>query len=240
MQSENGYSILRDGEESYEIEQEYGYSMEEMFHSRFFMTHTEEFYEFYRKHFLAQLDIPPGEGYKCLAELERMGKVQSVITKRVYGLPERAGCKNVIEIYGSILRHYCTRCGKEYDLDYVRNSKGVARCEKCNVPLRPRAQFYGEQIDNQVFTKATDEIVNADVLMVLGTTLGSDVCRRFVKYYEGNKIILINEDHHYTDKMADYIIYGRVDEVLPEIVEELKKRESGAKSVTDSVINAAK
>jgi len=224
MSAENGYAVLRDGEESYEIEQEYGYSFEEIFHSRFFTTHPEEFYRFYRSYMLSQLDIPPGEGYASLAELERMGLMQMTLTKRVFGLPKRAGCKHVIDIYGTILQHYCPRCGTEYSLEYVRNSKGVAYCTQCNTAIRPRAHFYGEMIDNKTMTNASEEIMKTDVLLVLGTNLGTDICKRFVKFYEGSKIVLINEEKHYTDKYADYIIYGRVDEILPEITAELRSR----------------
>ena len=45
---ENGYPGVRDGEESYEIEQKYGYSAEEILSSAFYATRKEVFFEFYR------------------------------------------------------------------------------------------------------------------------------------------------------------------------------------------------
>ena len=98
MLQENGYPAIRDGEESYDIEQKYGYSVDEMFTSAFYSTRKPQFFEFYRNELLSALDIPPGKGYLEMAELEEKGLFQTIITRRVFGLPERAGCKNVINL----------------------------------------------------------------------------------------------------------------------------------------------
>ena len=63
MLQENGYPAIRDGEESYDIEQKYGYSVDEMFTSAFYSTRKPQFFEFYRNELLSALDIPPGKGY---------------------------------------------------------------------------------------------------------------------------------------------------------------------------------
>ena len=70
MLQENGYPAIRDGEESYDIEQKYGYSVDEMFTSAFYSTRKPQFFEFYRNELLSALDIPPGKGYLEMAELE--------------------------------------------------------------------------------------------------------------------------------------------------------------------------
>ena len=73
MLQENGYPAIRDGEESYDIEQKYGYSVDEMFTSAFYSTRKPQFFEFYRNELLSALDIPPGKGYLEMAELEEKG-----------------------------------------------------------------------------------------------------------------------------------------------------------------------
>ena len=79
MLQESEYPAIRDGEESYDIESRYGYSIEEMFSSSFYSTMKEQFYEFYRNELLSTLDRPPGKCFYEMAELERRGMLPACI-----------------------------------------------------------------------------------------------------------------------------------------------------------------
>ncbi|MGO5051290.1 SIR2 family NAD-dependent protein deacylase [Lachnospiraceae bacterium LCP25S3_G4] len=219
MLLENGYPALRDGEESYDIEQKYGYSMEELFHSSFYNTRKELFYEFYRQEVLKPVNIPPGRGFCALAELERTGLIQATITRRIYGLPTRAGCKHVIEMHGNIFENYCPHCGKQYSMQYVQDSKKIPLCSLCNTPIRPKVCLFGEMVDNAIMTKAAEEVAKADVLLILGTNLKTYLCEQLIGYYEGNKMILITRNEHFSDKYADYVVHSRVDDALLGIID---------------------
>lgn len=221
MLLESDYPAIRDGEESYEIEQKYGYSAEEMFSSAFYSTRTEKFFKFYRNEILRPLDKPPGKCFLEMAELERKGLLQTIITRRVFGLPKRAGCKNVINLHGSVYDNYCPHCGKKYPMEYIRDSKRVPLCEECNTIVRPKVCLFGEMVDNQIITKAAEEVQKADVLLVLGTNLKSYLCSQLVDYYEGNKLVLVNAKPHFSDKYADIIIHERVDDTLEKVIKEL-------------------
>lgn len=224
MLHENGYSGLRDGEEAYDIEQKYGYSAEEILSSTFFATRKELFFDFYKKEILAQTEIPPGKGYQNLQKLEEYGLIQCEITKRIFGLLERAGCKHVVNLHGSVYDNFCTHCGKKYPLEYVKEAKGVPLCEICKNPIRPGICLYGEMVDNGVMTRAAEEIQKADVLLVLGTGLHAGLCNRLVPYYKGNKLILITKVEHYSDKQADLVVYSRVDDTLEKLVKHYQKK----------------
>lgn len=221
MLEESGYPAIRDGEASYDIEQKYGYSADEMFSSSFYSTRTEQFFRFYRDEILSALDKPPGKCFYEMAELERRGLIQSIITRRVFGLPESAGCRNVINLHGSVYENYCQRCGRKYPVEYIRNSKRVPLCESCNTTIRPKVCLFGEMVDNQVITRAAKEVQKADVLLVLGTNLKTNLCSQLVHYYEGDKLILVNAAPHYADKYADLLINERVDDTLEKIIKEL-------------------
>ena len=218
MVLESDYMLIRDSQESYDIEKKYRYSAEELFSSSLFSTRKELFYEFYRNEMLPQLEKPPGEGFYALAALEKKGLIDTVITRRVYHLPTRAGCKNVIELHGNICEHYCPHCGEEYSLDYIRQSRRVPLCTKCNTALRPRAVLYGEMVDNQVKTKAAEEVMRADVVLALGTNLKTTLCEQLLGYYGGNRLILITLKEHFSDKYADGVIHDRVDQTLLKIL----------------------
>ncbi len=221
MLQESGYPEVRDGKESYDIEQKYGYSADEMFSSSFYSTRTEQFFDFYRNEILSALDKPPGKCFYEMAELERRGLFQSVITRRVFGLPETAGCKNVINLHGSVYDNYCSHCKRQYPVEYIRNAKRVPLCEKCNAVVRPRICLFGEAVDNRTITKAAEEIQKADVLLVLGTNLRTHLCAQLVHYYEGEKLILVNAVPHFSDRYADLVVNERVDVTLEKIIKEL-------------------
>ena len=221
MLLESGYPSIRDGDVSYDIEQKYGYSMEEMFSSAFYSTRKEQFYSFYRNEILSQLTTPPGKGFVEMAELERRRMFHCIITRRIYGLPQRAGCKNVIDLHGNVYNNFCPHCGKNYPMEYVRDSSRVPLCEDCKTPVRPKVCLFGEMVDNGVITRAAEEIRKADVLLVLGSHLNSYLCNQLINYYEGDQLILVNETPHYAERLADIIIHERVDDLLERLRKEL-------------------
>lgn len=221
MLLESGYPAIRDGDASYDIEQKYGYSMEEMFSSAFYSTRKEKFYKFYRDELLSQLEKPPGKGFTGMAELERRGLIQCIITRRIFGLPRKAGCKNVIDLHGNVYDNFCPHCGRTYPMEYIRDSDRVPLCEHCKTPVRPRVCLFGEMVDNSVITRAAEEIQRADVLLVLGTNMKSYLCSQLTDYYEGKKLILVNETPHYSDRYADIVIHERVDDWIEKIQREL-------------------
>lgn len=218
---ENGYLNFRDDEEAYDIEMSYGYSPEELFSSTFFHTRAELFFRYYRDSVL-QLDIKPNETFQALVMLEQMGKLKCTVTRGIHGTAEKAGCKNVVNLLGSVLDNECPRCHKEYSLEYIKNNGKVPLCENCHTTLRPGVTLMGEMVSNLAITEAASAISNADVLLVLGCNLNVFLSEKFIQYYTGNKLILINEEEHYTDKLADFVIHKKVVDVLPDLVKNLE------------------
>lgn len=215
MLEECGNPVIKNPKRAYDIEQKYGISPEYIFTDAYFSTRTARFFEFYRNEML--LDIKPTIAAKCLASLEAEGKLNSVITANIYELPQRAGCKNVINIHGSIFHNRCPRCKKEYSLDYIKESKKVPLCEECGAVIRPQLSLFGDMLDSAVISRATEEIEKADVLLILGTTLDSEVFGNYFKYFEGSKMILIHENVNRKDKNADLVIYGTPGQVLAQL-----------------------
>ena len=145
-----------------------------------------------------------------------MGILKSIVTRDIYSLPKRAGCKNVLEIHGSIYRNICTRCRKKYPLKALqeRERSGLPYCEKCGSIIRPEIYLKGEMIDNRLLTKAVDEVSNADVLLMLGCSMRSDLGSMFTKYFKGEKIILMNDQDHFADGKADLVIDGKAMDLM--------------------------
>ena len=99
-------------------------------------------------------------------------------------------------------------------MEYIRDSKKTPRCRNCNNVVRPGVTLYGEQLDSHLTSLAATEVEKAEVLLLIGTKLSSDVYSNYVKFFEGEQIVVIHEKEHYTDCKADMVIYDQPGKVL--------------------------
>lgn len=217
MQQEAGYRDLEYSDDAYEIEDKYGHAAEEIFNSAFYATRKEQFFEFYRQEILSQ-EYMPGAGFEALKKLEDYGKLKAILTTSIYALPERAGCRNVIELHGSIRKNECPHCHKRYPVDDIRQEKKVPICKECGAVIRPGVFLYGEMLDNAVMTRAMQEVEKADVLLICGANLNGKTCSNCIQYFNGDKVVIITDTPHFTDSRASLVIYDRVMDVLPQLV----------------------
>ena len=195
--------------------QKYDYPPEVMLSHSFFEAHTERFFDFYRDKML-YLDAKPNAAHKKLAELEREGKLLAVVTQNIDGLHQKAGSKNVFELHGSVHRNYCVKCHKFYDVNYIKDSKGIPHCE-CGGIVKPDVVLYEEGLDQNVIRGAVDAIRRADMLIVGGTSLAVYPAAGLIDYYGGHKLVLINKSVTPLDSRADLVINGSIGEVLSKI-----------------------
>lgn len=216
MMEEGGFIGVKKPDKAYEIEKKYKVSPEEIFTSAFYNTRPDQFFEFYKTEMLHSSPSPTESG-KALAAMERAGKLQCIITANIYELNQKSGCTNVINLHGSIYRNQCPRCKKEYSMEYVRDSKKVPLCENCGAVVRPLVSLFGEMMDSQIMTKTVTEIEKADTLLVLGTTLESEVFSHYIKYFEGTKLVVIHQKKNHLDYKADLVIYDYPKHVLSEL-----------------------
>lgn len=213
VSTESGIPDFRSADGIYMMN--YRYPPEEILSHMFFMQHTEEFYEFYRKH-LCSKGVEPNAAHLKLAELERAGSLAAVVTQNIDGLHTKAGSKTVYELHGSTLRNYCMKCGKFYDADYVFGSEGVPKCS-CGGVIKPDVVLYQEALDEDTVDGAIRAIKDADTLIVAGTSLTVYPAASFIRYFKGNDLIIINRDPTPQDGSFDLVIHDSVGKVLSKI-----------------------
>ena len=192
--------------------QQYAYPPETILSHTFYMRRPEEFYRFYRNKMLFP-DAEPNRAHKALAKLEQEGRLRAVITQNLDGLHQKAGSREVLELHGSVLRNYCTKCGKFYGLEAVLESEGVPRCT-CGGVIKPDVVLYEEGLDQHTLQKAVYYISNADVLIIGGTSLTVYPAAGLIDYYGGKKLVLINKSVTPMDSRADLVISGPIGEIL--------------------------
>lgn len=196
--------------------QKFEYPPETILSHTFFYQHTEYFYRFYREKMLP-LEAEPNAAHRALAALERAGKLRAIVTQNIDGLHQKAGSKNVYELHGSIWRNYCTKCGKSYSAEFIRDSGGVPHCA-CGGLIKPDVVLYEEGLDEKTIRGAVRAIAEADVLIVGGTSLTVYPAAGLIRYYGGNRLVLINRDETPYDGYANLIFREPIGQVLGQCV----------------------
>ena len=196
--------------------QKFEYPPETILSHTFFYQHTEYFYRFYREKMLP-LEAEPNAAHRALAALERAGKLRAIVTQNIDGLHQKAGSKNVYELHGSIWRNYCTKCGKSYSAEFIRDSGGVPHCA-CGGLIKPDVVLYEEGLDEKTIKGAVRAIAEADVLIVGGTSLTVYPAAGLIRYYGGNRLVLINRDETPYDGYANLVFREPIGQVLGQCV----------------------
>lgn len=186
---------------------------EVMLSHSYFISHTEEFYDFYKRYMLFP-GAKPNKAHLALAELERQGKLCAVVTQNIDGLHTAAGSKTVYELHGSSLRNYCTSCGEFYGLDYILESEGIPRCRECGSIIKPDVVLYEEALDQRVIENAVRAVESADTMIVGGTSLEVYPAASLVRYFNGGSLVLINKSPTRYDNTASLIIREPIGETL--------------------------
>ena len=195
--------------------QKFKYPPETIISHSFFERRPEEFFEFYKEKMLP-LGFEPNVTHKVLARWESEGKLLAVVTQNIDGLHQKAGSKNVLELHGSVLRNYCVRCHKSYSAEFVKNSKGVPLCD-CGGVIKPDVVLYEESLDQDVMYRAARAISEADLLIVGGTSLTVWPAAGMIRYYRGNRLVLINRDRTPYDSEANLVLHESLGEVFREL-----------------------
>ncbi|OFI01522.1 NAD-dependent protein deacetylase [Clostridium acetireducens DSM 10703] len=218
VSTESNIPDFRSSKGLYKTKNNYEYPPEVMLSHSFFVTHPEDFFEFYRKKMIYK-NAKPNDAHYALANLEKSGKVKAVITQNIDGLHQIAGSKNVLELHGSVHKNYCTSCGKKFNLNYVLNSKDIVpKCESCGGMVRPDVVLYEEGLDMDVINKSIEYVKNADVLIVGGTSLVVYPAANLINYYYGDKLILINKSPTPYDNRANLAIHDSIGAVLSTVL----------------------
>lgn len=191
-----------------------GYQPEEILSIDFFRNNRKIFSE-YVKEKMAIEKIKPNKGHYALVELEKIGKLKSIITQNIDNLHQDSGSKGVIELHGSLKDWYCLSCGKRNEKEFECFCKGI---------VRPNVTLYGEMLNMDVVEKAINELEKADTLIISGTSLTVYPATSYIGYFKGKNLIIINENEIGYNSGVTLKIKGNFSKVLEELVEMLKSK----------------
>jgi NAD-dependent deacetylase len=146
----------------------------EVAHIDAFRRDAARFWNFYRPRFETLGDKQPNAAHRALADLERRGMLDAVVTQNIDRLHRKAGTRNLIEVHGSIETSSCTECGTSWTLEEVDalfDSDGIATCTRCTGKVKPDVVLFGELLPEGAMDEARRRATEADLMLCVGSSL---------------------------------------------------------------------
>lgn len=169
----------------------------------------------------------PNTAHLGLAQLEKAGHIQTIITQNIDMLHQRAGSKHVLEVHGSFRSLTCISCysktsSEVYIEPYLQEGQ-VPTCPKCDNILKPDLILMGEQLPAQTWLKAVETSKHCNLMIIAGSSLEVlPVAGLPMRAFEnGAHLVIINHSPTYLDVRADVVIHEGVETIIPGIVEEV-------------------
>ncbi len=217
ISTESGIPDFRSAAGIYQMEKESPYPPEEILSRSFFNRHPEVFFDFYKSKMIHP-EALPNPAHLLLADLEKEGKLRTIVTQNIDGLHQMAGSKNVVELHGSIHRNFCMDCGRFHTLVELMESPGIVpQCKACGKVVKPDVVLYGESLDDRVIGDTVKAIAEADLLIIGGTSLTVQPAASLITYFRGERTVLLNASSTAYDHRAGLHIKDPIGSVMKQV-----------------------
>lgn len=195
-------------------------------HINYFMNNPKKSWELNKKLFYNMFsETKPNKAHQVIADLEKEGYVDTVITQNIDNLHQEAGSKKVYEFHGTYRELVCMKCGEVYKFEEKMLEELPPKCKKCNGVLKPNYIFFGEGIPQKAYQGSIKEAKEADLFIVIGTT-GEVTPASLIPHKasrNGATIIEVNvKKSNFTSKITDIYLKGKATEVMEEIYKKLE------------------
>ena len=168
----------------------------------------------------------PGAGHPALAQLELLGKLDTLITQHIDGLHQQAGNSPgvVVEIHGTMRKVRCMSCTYLVDmhvvLERLRHGEDDPSCPDCHGILKSATISFGQNLVPDDLVRSETAAKQCDLLLAVGSTLSVYPAASIVPMAKqsGARIIIINGGPTDMDGIADAVLRGQISELLPSIL----------------------
>jgi NAD-dependent deacetylase len=188
-----------------------------------FRYHPEKFYGWIKPLFKNAQSTQPNQAHISLAALEKSGHLQAVITQNIDGLHQKAGSSNVVELHGSTQSATCLDCGQHYGADWlpedILGNDDMPRCKACGGVLKPDVTLFEELLPREAWQKAEMLCNQADLILVIGSSLevypANSLPEKGIR--NGAKLIINTLSATHLDSFADVVIQADLIDTIPPI-----------------------
>ncbi|NJC98672.1 MAG: RNA polymerase subunit sigma [Anaerolineales bacterium] len=188
-----------------------------------FRTHPERFFNWFRPLAGQIFNARPNPAHEALAELERAGIAQTIVTQNIDGLHQKAGSRHVIEMHGTMKTLSCTSCFRQFESTsyisaFIENGS-IPTCPSCNGILKPDVILFGEQLPQAAWFESQSAARQCDLMLVAGSSLEVlPVAGLPMQALDrGAHLIILNNTPTYLNVRADVVIMDDVATILPDI-----------------------
>lgn len=158
----------------------------------------------------------PNKAHLFLKNLEKDHQV-TIITQNIDGLHFLAGSKNVIEFHGSVRNYHCLNCFKQFDLDYIYRFKDAPKCDECAGLVKPDVVLFEEGIDEKNISDSLNALHDADLLIVIGSSLNVYPAAGLIYECTTRNTILINKEVTPLDGYFKIVIHDDIIKVIEKL-----------------------
>jgi len=174
----------------------------------------------------------PNAAHYGIAELDRLGRLDCVITQNIDNLHQKAGvpAEKVFELHGNMQRAVCLGCGRSYPFAQIKarldRGEAIPDCEACHGILKPAAVFFGEPLPQDVLEAAVQRSLKCDLFIVVGSTLVVYPAAYMPIYARqaGAGLVIINLSDTPMDGEARVLIRAKAGEAIPLVVARVKAK----------------
>jgi NAD-dependent deacetylase len=196
----------------------------EVAHIDVFERDPERFWSYYRPRFHSLAGKRPNGAHEAVAELERRGLVEAVVTQNIDRLHRAAGSAEVVEVHGSIATSSCTACGESYPLERVEelfDERGIALCGACGGAVKPDVVLFGELLPEAAIGRATELAEAADLMLCVGSSLVVHPVAGLpaLTLERGGRLAIVTKGETPYDLASEVKLEGEVDAELTALVE---------------------
>jgi len=183
------------------------WSVEELHDIRVFRNHPDAFYQYARSSWYLLDTLKANVVHRVLAWLEKAGCLQAVYTQNIDMLHQQAGSQRVEEIHGTLATHSCLNCGKKFPFALIKQkvmADKVPYCDQCQGLIKPDVIFFGEMLDQDLLERARVDFSEADLILVLGSSLTVQPAASLpmLTIKNKNKMVIVNSQPTTYDQFA--------------------------------------
>jgi NAD-dependent deacetylase len=169
----------------------------------------------------------PNAGHRALVELERRGKLDTLITQNIDGLHQAAGSSpaRVVEVHGTMREVVCLACGErapmERALARVRAGEDDPPCRTCGGILKSATISFGQSLVAEDLRRAELAARRCDLMLAVGTKWSVWPVAGVVPVAKdaGARVIIVNAQPTEMDNLADIVLRGTIGDLLPRLIE---------------------
>lgn len=191
----------------------------------------EKYWQMATEMYEAMRDAKPNQAHLAVAELEKFGKLDCLITQNIDGLHFKAGNspEKVLELHGTAMFVTCLSCNKRYERDAIqgRIAKGekAPRCDECAGLLKPATISFGQSMPERETREAYERSATCDLFIVIGSSLVVQPAANMpvVAHRNGAKLVIVNRDETACDDIADIMIRDQAGSVMSSVLEGVRK-----------------